>query len=83
MKIFLFILKNLGRNKLRTVITCLAVMVLVLVVTMIWTVVYFLDNFAKEKAGNLKAVVTDRYDVQGLLPLAYVGPLSEKGATTI
>jgi putative ABC transport system permease protein len=80
MKIFLLILKNLRRNKLRTVITCLAVMVLVLVVTMIWTVVYFLENFTKEKGGNLKAIVTDRYDVQGQLPLSYAGPLSEGAA---
>jgi hypothetical protein len=80
MKFFLLILKNLRRNKLRTVITCLAVMVLVLVVTMIWTVLYFLDNLTKEKGGNLKAIVTDRYDMQGQLPLSYAGPLSQGAA---
>jgi putative ABC transport system permease protein len=74
------ILKNTRRNKLRTIITCLAVMVLVFVVTMIWTVVYFLDNFTKDKAGNLKAIVTDRYDMQGQLPLSYAGPLSQGAA---
>jgi putative ABC transport system permease protein len=80
MKFFLLILKNLRRNKLRTAVTSLAVMVLVLVVTMIWTVVYFLDDFAREKAGNLKAVVSDRYDMQGQMPLAYAGPLSRGAA---
>jgi putative ABC transport system permease protein len=80
MKLLLLILKNLRRNKLRTVINCLAVMVLVLVVTMIWTVLYFLDNFSKEKGGNRKAVVTDRYDAQGQLPLSYAGPLSQGAA---
>jgi putative ABC transport system permease protein len=80
MKFFLLILKNLRRNKLRTVITCLAVMVLVLVITMIWTVLYFLDNFTTEKRGNLKAIVTDRYDMQGQLPLSYAGPLSQGAA---
>jgi putative ABC transport system permease protein len=80
MKLFLLILKNLRRNKLRTVITCLAVMVLVLVVTMIWTVLYFLDDFTKDKGGNLKAIVTDRYDMQGQLPLSYAGPLSQGAA---
>jgi putative ABC transport system permease protein len=79
MKLLLLILKNPRRNKLRTAVTSLAVMVLVLVVTMIWTVIYFLDNFTNEKAGNRKAVVTDRYDMQGQMPLSYVGPLS-KGA---
>jgi putative ABC transport system permease protein len=81
MKLFLLILKNLRRNKLRTVITGLAVMVLVLVVTMIWTVVYFVENFTKEKGGNLKAVVTDRYDMQGQMPLSYAGPLSQGAAS--
>jgi putative ABC transport system permease protein len=80
MKYFLLVLKNLRRNKLRTVITSLAVMVLVLVVTMIWTVIYFLNNFTKEKGGNLKAIATDRYDMQGLLPLSYAGPLSQGAA---
>jgi putative ABC transport system permease protein len=81
MKSLRLILKNLRRNKLRNLITCLAVMVLVFVVTMIWTVVYFLNDFTKEKANNLKAIVTDRYDMQGQLPLSYVGPLSHGAAT--
>jgi putative ABC transport system permease protein len=81
MKFFLLILKNLRRNKVRTALTCLAVMVLVFVVTMIWTVVYFLENFTKEKSGSLKAIVTDRYDFQGQLPLAYAGPLSRGAAS--
>jgi putative ABC transport system permease protein len=80
MKFFLLILKNLRRNKLRSVLTGMAVMVLVLVVTMIWTVVAFIDNLQTQKAGNLKAVVTDRYDLQGLLPLSYAGPLSRGAA---
>jgi putative ABC transport system permease protein len=80
MKFFLLILKNLRRNKLRSVITCLAVMVLVLVVTMVWTVLAFLDHITQQKAGNLKAIVTDRYDMQGQLPLSYVGPLSQGAA---
>src|SRR5712692_10040626 len=79
MKFFLLILKNLRRNKLRTFLTCLAVMVLVFVVTMIWTVVYFIDNFTKEKSGNLKAIATVRYDMAGRMPLSYAGPLSAGG----
>ncbi|HMF13779.1 MAG TPA: ABC transporter permease [Gemmataceae bacterium] len=81
MKFFLLILKNLRRNKLRTFLTCLATMVLVFVVTMIWTVVYFIENFTKEKSGNLKAIATVRYDMAGRMPLSYAGPLSHGGAT--
>jgi putative ABC transport system permease protein len=77
MKFLLLILKNLRRNPLRTVITCLAVMVLVLVVSMLWTVIYFLNDFTREKAGNRKAVVSDRYDMQGQMPLSYARPLGE------
>jgi putative ABC transport system permease protein len=80
MKFFLLILKNLRRNKVRTILTCLAVMVLVLVVTMVWTVVAFIDNLTQEKGGNRKAIVTDRYDMQGQMPLAYTGPLSQGAA---
>jgi len=80
MKFLLLIVKNLSRNRVRTAITCLAVMVLVLVVTMIWTVVSFVDNLTREKGGNLKVVVTDRYDMQGQLPLSYVGPLRRGAA---
>ncbi len=81
MKFFLLILKNLRRNKLRTALTCLAVMVLVFVVTMIWTVIYFLEDFTREKSSNLKALVTDRYNMQGQMPLSYAGPLSQGAAT--
>src|SRR5215467_11268818 len=80
MKFFLLIIKNLRRNKLRTSLTCLATMVLVFVVTMIWTVVYFIENFTKEKSGNLKAIVTVRYDMMGRMPLSYADPLSQGAA---
>src|SRR5205807_3715801 len=81
MKFFLLILKNLRRNKLRTFLTCLAVMVLVFVVTMIWTVVYFIDSFTKDKSSNLKAIATVRYDMAGRMPLSYADPLSHGAAS--
>src|SRR5437773_3306525 len=81
MKFFLLILKNLRRNKLRTSLTCLAVMVHVFVVTMIWTVVNFLENFTKDKSSNLKAIATVRYDMAGRMPLSYAGPLSQGAAS--
>jgi putative ABC transport system permease protein len=80
MKFFLLILKNLRRNKLRTALTSLSTMVLVFVVTMIWTIVYFLDNFTKEKSGNFKAVVTERWQMPSQMPLSYSGALSRGAA---
>jgi putative ABC transport system permease protein len=83
MKFFLLILKNLRRNKLRTALTCLATMVLVFVVTMIWTVVYFLEAFTQQKSGNLKAVVTERWQMSSQMPLWYAGPLSHAAARKV
>jgi putative ABC transport system permease protein len=80
MKFFLLMLKNLRRNKLRTALTALATMVLVFVVTMIWTVVYFLDNFTAQQSGTLKAVVTERWQMPSQMPLSYVEPLSHGAA---
>jgi putative ABC transport system permease protein len=81
MKFFLLILKNLRRNKLRTALTCLAVMVLVFVVTMIWTVVYFLEDLTQEKTGNLKAIVTERWQVNSQMPMSYERPLRDGAAS--
>jgi putative ABC transport system permease protein len=79
-KFFLLIVKNLRRNKLRTTLTCLSVMVLVLVVTMIWTIVYFLEEFTKDKSGNMKAIVTERWQRPSQMPLRYTEPLSRGAA---
>jgi putative ABC transport system permease protein len=83
MKFFLLILKTLRRNKLRTTLTCLATMVLVFVVTMIWTVVYFLEAFTQQKSGNLKAVVTERWQMSSQMPLWYAEPLSHGAARKV
>src|SRR5947208_4684136 len=80
MKFFLLILKNLRRNKVRTALTAPATMVLVFVLTMIWTMVYFLDNFTKEKSGTRRAVVTERWQMPSQMPLSYVEPLSHAAA---
>src|SRR5262249_33819427 len=80
MKFFLLIIKNLRRNKLRTSLTCLATMVLVFVVTMVWTIVYFLNDLTEQKKGNLKAIVTEKWNIQSQMPLSYIGPLSEGAA---
>jgi putative ABC transport system permease protein len=80
MKFFLLILKNLRRNKLRTALTVLATMVLVFVVTMIWTVVYFLDQLTADKMSTLKAIVTERWQMPSQMPLSYAGPLSDAAA---
>jgi putative ABC transport system permease protein len=81
MKLLLLIVKNLLRNKVRTILTCLATMVLVFVITMIWTVVYFLDDLTKQKTENLQAIVTEKWQMAGRMPVSYAQPLSEGAAS--
>ena len=57
MKYFLIILKNVGRNPLRSVLTALGTMMLVCVVTMVWSILSFLDQITAEKSGDMKVIV--------------------------
>ena len=66
MKFLLLILKNVRRNIVISSLTSLATMVLVLVVTLVWSVLAFLDNATAEKNQNLKAIITEH----GETPLA-------------
>jgi putative ABC transport system permease protein len=80
-KLFLIIFKNLGRNLVRTLLTSLAIMVLVFMVTLIWTVVYFLDQITREKSRDFKIIVTERWQLPSQMPLThadYLNPESPK-----
>ena len=65
---FLLVVKNLGRNKLRTLLTGLAILVLVMMFTLIWTIVVFLDQATAEQAKNLKLIITERWQVPSMMP---------------
>lgn len=71
------ILKNLWRNRIRTILTGFATIVLVLVVTLVWTVLVFLANVTSEKANNLKAIVTERWQIPSQMPYSYAARLTE------
>src|SRR5438046_10111226 len=81
MKFLLLIFKNLLRNKVRTILTCLATMVLVFVVTMIWTVVYFLNDLTEKKTKNRQAIITEKWQIPSQMPMSYAQPLSEGAAS--
>lgn len=57
------ILRSLGRNLLRTSLTYLAIFVLVWVVTCVWSVLDFLDKVTQDKDSNMKALVTEKYQI--------------------
>lgn len=82
-RLCLLILKNLGRNKLRTSLTALAIMVLVFMVTLIWTVVAFLDLVTREKARDLKVIVTEKWQLPSQMPLTYADYLNPESSRFI
>lgn len=71
MKLILLILKNVRRNLLRTFLTSLGTIILVFVVTLIWSVLEFLDSATTEKSKNLKCIVTERWQIPSQMPFSY------------
>lgn len=72
-----FLFKSLHRNMLRSVLTGLATFILVLVVTIVWSILAFLDRQTEAKSKNLKAIVTEKYQLPSQMPIAYVNSLAE------
>src|SRR5262249_37327976 len=70
-KMCLLVLRSLRRNLLRTVLTSVATFVMVLVVTLVWTVLHFLNRVTEEKKEDLKAIVTERWQIPSQMPYAY------------
>jgi putative ABC transport system permease protein len=70
-RLFLLILKNLRRNMLRTGLTAFATAVLVLMLTLIWTVVHSLDALTQEEARDLKLIVAERWRNNSMMPLSH------------
>lgn len=79
MQFLWLILDNARRNLVRTVLTSLGTMVLVFVVTLVFSILTFLDNATTEKSRNLKAIVTERWQIPSQMPMSYAGIL-ERGA---
>jgi putative ABC transport system permease protein len=69
--LFRIVVKNLGRNKVRTLLAALSTMVLVFMITLIWTVIHGLGEYTREKSRDLKLIVTERWQVPSLMPLAH------------
>lgn len=69
--------KNLRRNLLRTSLAYLAIFVLVVVVVGVWSILAFLDLVTAEKTRDLKAIVTERWQIPSQMPFAYAYPLSQ------
>jgi putative ABC transport system permease protein len=78
MRLFLLILKNLRRNLLRTTLTCLALFVLVFIVTLLWSFLNLFDRITEAKAGEQKAIVTERWQFPSMMPASYEAALQSE-----
>src|SRR5207302_8731755 len=74
-RLFQLVLKNLRRNLVRTLLTCMATMVLVFMITMIWTILYFMDVITRERAKDLKLIISERRQVPSQLPMTHANYL--------
>ena len=74
------VLQNLARNPLRTGLTLLGTMILVMVVTLVWSILAFLDRTTAEKSENLKAIVTEKWRIPSQMPWAYAASLRDAAA---
>ncbi|HTN75607.1 MAG TPA: ABC transporter permease [Pirellulaceae bacterium] len=77
LKFALLIFENASRNIMRTVLTALGTMMLVCVVTGVWSILEFLQNATSEKTSNIKAIVTERWRLPSQMPFAYAQTLRE------
>jgi putative ABC transport system permease protein len=80
MKLALLILRNLRRSWLRTTLTALGTVVLVLVVTMAWACLAFIDHVTEAKSQNFKAIVTERWQIPSQMPISYAATMADGGA---
>ena len=80
MKFFLLILKNVRRNLLRTTLTSLGTIALVLVVTLVWSILQFLADQTSPKKQNIKAIVSEKWQLPSQMPRAYSDSLRDGAA---
>lgn len=80
MKFLLLIAKNVRRNLLRSTLTVLGTMMLVVVVTLVWSILALLNQVTAEKSQNLRAMVTERWSIPSRMPFPYSYTLAEGAA---
>lgn len=80
MKLFVLMLKNIRRNWIASILASLGTIVLVLVVTLVWSILAFLDQSTAEKTQNLKAIVTERWQIPSQMPYSYAATIAEGAA---
>ncbi len=77
-RFLLVMLKSLGRNRLRTSLTFIAIFVFVFMITGIWSILSFLSAVTEEKSKDLKAIVTEKHQLPSQMPFAYAQSISRE-----
>lgn len=80
MRILPLVWDNLRRNPARTLLTALGTMVMVLVVTLVFTVLSTLDEATRDKESNFKVIVTEKWQIPSQMPYTYAAGLREGAA---
>jgi putative ABC transport system permease protein len=76
------VLKNLGRNKLRTTLTASAVVVLVSIYTVVTTVTSRIAELTDSQAAQTKLIVTERWVTPSRFPVRYVDDIVDHPGVT-
>ncbi len=76
LEFLLLIVKNLGRNKLRTGLTALAVVVMVTICVEMQTIVGVVARMVEADGGQSRLMVTERWVEPSRVPVRYLGALS-------
>jgi putative ABC transport system permease protein len=68
----MLVLKNLGRNKVRTSLTSLAVVVLTVICVFVTAVIFKIHESVRQDASQTKLIVTERWAIPSRIPVRYV-----------
>jgi len=71
------IAKNLGRNKVRTALTCSAVAVLTCIFTIVSTITTTVEGYVKNEGSQSKLIVSERWLTPSQLPMRYVPEITQ------
>ncbi len=80
-KFAVIILKSIRRNLLRSSLSYLAIFVMVFVIAVIWSILGFLESQTAARAGNFRALVTDKFQIPSQMPPRYVAELTREVMT--
>lgn len=81
LKLLKLILKNMGRNKVRTILTSLAIFFLVAVFTSIATILTFLEDQMKDQEADVMAIITERYRIPSRFDVKYMDDIASSGSS--